>query len=272
MEKIHIFILMLLYAMISGCDTAKKEASQAESSSEPVWISLFNGEDFTGWEKFLAFQPGSGNEEVLGVDNDPDNIMSVVDGTIRIDGRIWGALTTQESYGNYHLRLEFKWGEKRYAPRENDLRDSGLLYHCVGPHGAQSGFWMRSHESQIMEGSCGDYHSLDGASIDVQADTVMVDGSKQLLYSENAPLLSTVRRRVIKSETNEKPLGEWNSMELIASGANVTHIVNGKVVLMASNSSQEVDGKVVPLTRGKIQLQSEGAEIFYRNIEIRSLY
>lgn len=277
MKTLRIFELFFIGLLIIGCDTAKKDASEAESvpgsapDSENEWISLFNGNDLTGWEKFLAFQPGSGNEEVLGVNNDPDNIISVVDGTIRIDGRIWGALTSIDEYENYHLRLAFKWGEKRYPPREEELRDSGLLYHCVGPHGAQSGFWMRSHESQIMEGNCGDYHSLDGASIDIQADTVMVDGAKQLQYSDSGPLLSTVRRRVIKSETNEKPLGEWNSMELIVSGANVTHIVNGKVVLMASNSSQEIDGESVPLTKGKIQLQSEGAEIYFRNIEIKPL-
>ena len=265
MRNLKLFGLLLLFIFSLGCETAKKDTTETE------WIPLFNGQDLTGWEKFLAYQPDSGNEEVLGVNNDPENIISVVNGTIRIDGRIWGALTSLEEYGNYHLRLEFKWGDKRYPPREFDLRDSGLLYHCVGPHGAQSGFWMRSHESQIMEGNCGDYHSLDGASIDIQADTVMIEESKQLQFNENASLLTNVRRRVVKSETNEKPLREWNSMELIVSGANVTHIVNGEIVLMASNSSQEVNSQRIPLTKGKIQLQSEGAEIFYRNIEIKSL-
>ena len=67
-------------------------------------------------------------------------------------GRVWGALTTMESFENYRLRLEFKWGEKKWPPRESAKRDSGVLYHAVGPHGATYGAWMRSFESQVQEG------------------------------------------------------------------------------------------------------------------------
>ena len=252
--------LLVLVLLLMTCNPDNKEQE---------WVSLFNGKDLRGWDTWLSYQPGSGNDEILGLNNDPDKIFSVVDGAIRVDGRIWGALTTEQEFENYHLRLKFKWGEKRYPPRENEMRDSGLLYHCVGSHGAQDDHWMRSHECQIMEGNCGDYHSLDGASIDIEADTVEVDGNKNLKYTKGGNLLHGVHRRVIKSETNERPYGEWNEIELIVEGDKVRHIVNGKVVLEASNSSQVVDGRQVALTRGKIQLQSEGAEIFYKDIEIK---
>jgi len=256
------FIGILLTLFIFSC---------SENEKDQEWVSLFNGNNLEGWETYLSYQPGSDNEEIIGVNEDPDGIFSVVDGAIRIDGRIWGALTSVKEFENYHLRFKFKWGEKRYPPRENEKRDSGLLYHCVGPHGAQSDHWMRSHESQIMEGDCGDYHSLDGARIDVEVDSIEIEGRKSLIYAEGGQLLKGVHQRVIKSETVEKPLGEWNQMELIVNKGEITHIMNGNVVLKASNSSQVVNEKVVPLTKGKIQFQSEAAEIFYKDIEIKFL-
>jgi hypothetical protein len=258
----NIYYLILSGVIMISC---------ARVHEEQEWISLFNGKDLSGWETFLSYQPGTDNTKITGVNTDPEGIYSVVDGTIRIDGRIWGALTSEDEYENYHLRLKFKWGDKRYPPRENERRDSGLLYHCVGQHGVQSDHWMRSHESQIMEGDCGDYHSLDGVMIDVEADTVEIDGDKNLIFRKGASLHPGVHRRVIKSETHEKPHGEWNDMEIIVIEDKITHIVNGKVVLIASNSSQMIDDRKVPLTKGKIQLQSEGAEIFYKDIEIKFL-
>jgi hypothetical protein len=48
--------------------------------------------------------------------------------------------------------------------------------------------------------------------------------------------------------------------------------VNGKTVMTLFHSRQPgADGKDLPLTKGRIQLQSEGAEVFYRDIEIRSI-
>jgi hypothetical protein len=34
---------------------------------------------------------------------------------------------------------------------------------------------------------------------------------------------------------------------------------------------QRVDGRETPLTKGKLQLQSEAAEVYYRNIQIRPI-
>jgi len=233
------------------------------------WTSLFNGKDLSGWDTYLSYVPESGSKEIIGVNKDPQGVFSVVDGNIRISGQIWGALTSQQEFENYHLRLEFKWGEKQWPPRNKSKRDSGVLYHCVGPHGAQSDHWMRSHETQVQEGDCGDYHSLDGARMDIEVAPIELEGKPELQYKPGAPTSLGVKQRVVKLKDYEKPHGQWNKMEVIARGANITHIVNGKVVLRAANSRQVIDGKEVPLTRGKIQLQSEGAEIFYRKIEIK---
>jgi hypothetical protein len=71
---------------------------------------------------------------------------------------------------------------------------------------------------------------------------------------------------------NEKPHGEWNTLELICLGDTSLHIVNGKVVMALFNSGViNPDKEVVPLKKGKIQIQSEGAEVFYKKIEIKKI-
>jgi len=69
----------------------------------------------------------------------------------------------------------------------------------------------------------------------------------------------------------EKPAGEWNTLVLYAVGDRSVHLVNGKVALILTGLRQIVNGKEVPLTRGRIELQSESAEIFFRNVQIRSI-
>jgi len=91
-------IIFILVLVISCRSTDEKEE----------WISLFNGEDLTGWDTFLSYQPGSENTSILGVNNDPDGIFTVVDGTIRVDGKIWGALTSKNEFEKRFLELKGK--------------------------------------------------------------------------------------------------------------------------------------------------------------------
>ena len=49
------------------------------------------------------------------------------------------------------------------------------------------------------------------------------------------------------------------------------HIANGKVVMALRNARYQDGDKAVPMTGGKLQIQSEAAEVFYRDIEIRSI-
>src|SRR5438034_746438 len=148
------------------------------------WTPLFNGKDLAAWDTWLG-KPFKG-DKVVGLNTDPDKVYTVAlaDGqpAIRISGQTFGAITSAKEYENYHLKLEFKWGEKRWPPREKAVRDSGLLYHCVGPHGAAGSFWMRSQECQIQEKDCGDYWSVDGAMVDVQAVLIKRDPTSSIKY------------------------------------------------------------------------------------------
>src|SRR5438067_8057308 len=133
-------------------------------AAEAGWTSLFNGRDLAGWTTWVSMQPTSANMKMptstRGLNNDPRQVFSVVDGMLRVSGEEWGAVSTVGEYQNFHLKFEFKWGAKKWPPRLATPRDSGLLYYAVGPEGAQSGHWMRSHEFQLQEGDCADYHSL----------------------------------------------------------------------------------------------------------------
>ena len=248
---------------------------QNPTQSEEGWRALFNGKDLTGWDTWL---PAA--EEGLGLNKDPKGVYKVVEAdgapAIRISGEIFGGLSTKEEFENYHFRLEVKWGTKKWPPREDTIRDSGLLYHCYGPHGAAFGVWMKSLEYQIQEGDFGDYFAVAGPIVDVEGECAGDPNDGTIVYKKGAKK-STVGTgseevyRITKSLTNEKPLGEWNVLDLYCFGETSVHVVNGKVNMILTRIRRLVDGKEVPLTRGKLELQSEAAEVFYRKPEIRPI-
>ena len=251
------------------------------------WTPLFNGRDLTGWETVLGKPhasvdlPGPRDAkgehvDVVGIDTDPRGVFSIVslDGgpAIRISGEIYGALTTRAELENYHLRFQFRWGEKRWPPRVDQARDTGCCYHAVPPHGASYGFWMRSCEFQIMERDVGDFYSLAGVIVDAEAVRQDPGNSKsEYLYTPGAAPVIGHTRRLIKSADYERPHGAWNTLELYCLGQRSIHVVNGHAVMRLSGIRQPAPSGEVPLTKGRVQLQSEGCEVFYRAIEVRQI-
>lgn len=251
------------------------------SSQRSEWRVLFNGKDLSGWDTYIGSVFDSVTNEKtgspIGLNNDPVGVFSVVNedsqAALRISGQHFGGISTQEEFQNYHLKLEFKWGQKKWIPKKNQKRDSGLLYHAVGPHGADWGFWMRSQEFQIQEGDCGDYWGVAGGVFSIPAkrnekgDYIYDASSPLYTFSTNSPQ----GRHCIKETDAEKPSGQWNVLELYCMDDTAVHIVNGKVVMILYKSRQLEGGKETPLTKGKIQIQSEGAEVLYRNIVVQSI-
>ncbi|MEX2233252.1 MAG: DUF1080 domain-containing protein [Cyclobacteriaceae bacterium] len=240
--------------------------------------SLFNGRDLKGWDTYLGPPYDTLQKKFTGkapgLNADHSGVFTVAKtdgkGAIRISGEHFGGISTQEAYEKYHLRLEFKWGEKKWHPKKNSARDSGLLYHAVGRHAGDGNFWMRSQEFQIQEGDCGDYWGVAGAFADIP---VREKSENQYLYDPTGPLLTfrdktPIGRHCIKNPDAEKTSGEWNTIDLYCMGDTSVHVVNGVVNMVLYNLRQESADGSSPLTNGKIQIQSEGAEIFYRNITI----
>ena len=260
----------------------------AARRQQTAWTPLWNGRDLAGWDTYLG-KPHRLTEvaglprtaageytEVLGVNRDPRSVFTVVTvdnaPAIRISGEIYGGLVTRAEHENYHLRLEVKWGEKRWPPREEAVRDSGCCYHSVGAHGASYGFWMRSFEFQIQEGDIGDFYSLAGVIVDTEAVAKAPgDPKSDLLYTPGAARVMGTTRRIIKRANAERPRGQWNTLDLYCFDQTSVHVVNDQRVLTLTGLRQKVDGGEAPLTKGRLQLQSEGCEVFYRGIAIREI-
>jgi hypothetical protein len=245
------------------------------------WEFLFNGLDLRGWDtylgpdlddhgKFISGQP-------IGLNQDPHHVFTIVksgdENLIRISGEKWGAISTVKSYENYHLRLQYKWGVLTWGQKKNKKRDSGLLYHSVGNYGADYGAWMRSQEFQIEETNTGDYWGVAGGMADIPAikksdsEYVYSLGGVMTNFREGGPH----GRRCIKNRNAENPGGEWNVLDLYCHGDTSVHVVNGKPVMILYHQKQMENGQPLPLTSGKIQIQSEGAEIFLKGIKIQSI-
>ena len=270
MFKQQLSEVVLLLLLVCSC-----------SSENSNWQPLFNGKDLTGWDTYLGPRYDTtlhkSDTVPIGLNNDPAKVFSVVkldnENVIRISGENFGGISTISEYENYHLQLQFRWGQLKWAPRKNGKKDSGLMYDAVGPHGADGGYWMRSHEFQIEEGDCGDYWACAGATADVK---VRKGNDSTYVYDNNGELLtfsttSPEGRRCVKFQDAEKPEGEWNTLDLYCVGNKSYHVVNGVVNMVLNNSRQPEGDKEIPLTKGKIQIQSEGAEVFYRNIKISSI-
>ena len=285
-KSLVVFLACTAYAL-SCNNPSSKGKSTSEAAVENEWTNLFNGENLEGWYTYqmrpeptsvvagLARDEEGNYLEPIGLNNDPLKVFTVVTEddapAIRMSGETFGILVTEKEFENYHLSLQFKWGTEKYPPRKNEKRDSGILYHSIGKEGAWGGVWMRSLECQVQEGDCGDYISVDTISVEISA--IRDEENNLFLHSPGSETLtfSVERSYCHKSTDYENPSGEWNTMEIYTVGAKAVHVVNGKVNNRISNSRHLFAGKELPLTRGKIQLQSEGAEVFYRNIKISAL-
>ena len=97
-------------------------------------------------------------------------------------------------------------------------------------------------------------------------------GERVILWTPGDPWLTAKPGDGVTSPIDPEQRGEgWNICEVVAWGGTGIHLLNGQVALVLMNPHYRERDRVTPLNRGKIQLQSEGAELFYRTIEARSL-
>lgn len=241
------------------------------------WISLFNGRDLSGWYTMLQ-KSGKGVAEER-------KIVAIEDGMLHILGNEMGAepaeagyLATSLEFENVHIRVEYKWGVKRFHPRTLTKRDNGLLYGLVGADKV----WPTMVECQIEEGDVGDYFLVGGIRgvQDQHPNGLFGEGLTPDGWTgaagpgdhDNASPESTGGRKI--KDGNFEKLNDWNCVEVIWQGDRSAHIVNGRTVNTVSMLQQPDPSnpvKFIPLTRGKIAIEIEFAEIWYRSIEVRSL-
>ena len=242
----------------------------AISPSDTI-IRPFNGHSLAGFTKWLQDTK----------QKDPQSDYRVTNGMIHIGGRGMGYLATVDSYRDYHLSVEYNWGQRTDGSK--NVRNSGILLHATGPPGNARGIWMASIECQLAQGCEGDLIVIRGKDADGKVIPVKLtsdtrtasDGrtrwqpggaktaysGKQFWWSRHEAgfqeLLDTRGKDDVAS-----PLGQWTLVECICESDRITIKVNGTVV----NECYDV----FP-TAGKILLENEKNEIYFRNLQIRPL-
>jgi len=214
-------------------------------------IVLFDGKDLGQFDTFITS---------TGLNADPTHVFSVTDGVVHVSGTEMGYFITKQEYKNYYLRAEFKWGEGTFGKREGQARDSGILYNIQGPNKV----WPRSVEFQINEGCTGDFWMTDGAAL-TGKDGMRVtgpDGKALKIDRFNKGVFQNVTGYRDPTNELEKPHGEWNVVELVNRDGHVWQYVNGKLANEGTDAFP---------SSGKILFQSEGAEVYFRNIKLYPL-
>ncbi len=260
------------------------------STAESGWTDLLD-DDLSHWDNYLSYyyangyngkapKDESGNDIApIGLNQKGYDVFSVNLETdepiLRISGEVYGCLVTKKVYANYHLRLKVKWGDLKWPLRKNKLKDSGILYHSYGPHGAEYfRSWMLGQEFQVMEGHMGDYWNQVNTAADIRA--VPPEGMINGIADASYPFLgfgkNALQPGFCKASANfESAENDWTTLELITFEDKSIHIVNGEVVMVLKNSRYFENNQKHDLIKGKIQLQSEAAEVFYKNIEIKAI-
>ncbi len=250
---------------------APPQAAQPEKPKEK-WTSLFNGKDLTGWYTFL---------QKHGKDRDPDHVIAIEDGAIHLykdaperEQVVMGYICTEKEYGNYHLRFQYRWGTKKFEPRYEMKRDAGLYYHLNGPDKV----WPQGLQFQIEQTNVGDLITLLGFELDTWIDPKTRSQDQATFLDEGkggeARVLGGKGIAYQKHLAGEWEVDGWNTIEVITKGATTVHILNGQTVNRGQNiryTDPLKPGSTKPVTQGRIALEIEAAEIYFRNVEIREL-
>jgi hypothetical protein len=260
------------------------------NSFDDGWINLLDN-NLSKWEMYLSYKhqngysgkiptDANGNEiPPIGYNKNVNNMFTVIqenkEPVLKVTGEYYGCVFTKENFKNYRLKLKVKFGNKKWEPRTEKLMDAGVLYHSQGEAGVDYWrAWMLSQEFQIMEGHFGDYWNIANSAIDIKAyipegtmNSVADEDQQFIPFGSNTENTGFCMRKM-RAET---PNNDWTEIELVCFEGKSLHIVNGKVVMVLQNSRYFDGEKFIPLTDGKIQLQSEAAEVYYKNIKIKPI-
>ncbi len=196
-------------------------------------IPLFNGKDLAGWTHYLWDAAAKAEDKTTPA----SDVWRVEDGLIKCVGKPTGYLRTVGEYENYRLAVEWRW------PEGTTRGNNGVLVHTTTPNAL--GQWPKSIEVQLAFGNAGDFWVI-GTNLTVPDVEKRRQGRRHLNLTDNS----------------EKPAGEWNRMEILAKGDEITVWVNGDLV----NHAIQCD-----VSRGAISLQSEGAPVEFRSVVLTPL-
>lgn len=245
--------------------------STKAAEAETGWRPLFDGKSLDGWR---FYQEGVGDVDKLGtVSIDKGGILHFLPPSYKGTTAPPGHISTVAEWENYHLRLDFRYGETRWPPRKLQRRNSGILYH-MGPETDR--LFPDCVEFQLEEGDVGDaimVNTLGLQGPSLGGTPLWPNWIPAFPSDYQTPIKAGIYSRQWHKHTGEyERLDEWNRVDLYAFGDQAAHLVNGRIVnTIFKMLKTDASGNKVPLTRGRIALEMEWAEVMFRNVMIRPL-
>ena len=254
-SKLRIICYLIVFFLLSA------QTRLTNDDVDQGFHKLFNEKNFEGW--YIATRDGSSGEGLFAVEQGMIHVYPhQEEGSLQT----FAGLITEQSYQDYHLTLEYRWGKKKFQPRHEFVRDAGVLVHVFGP----DQIWPNGAECQIQEGDTGDLW-LIGTRASSKVSPVIRNHSSEGKTESRGGTGEARFSRFHRSYCWEKE--GWNKLELIVEGNHLKFWVNGHLV----NEAQQLQfwdqslQAYQDLYQGKILLQAEGAEIYYRNIYLKNL-
>ncbi|NQV73570.1 DUF1080 domain-containing protein [bacterium] len=203
------------------------------STPPPPPISLFNGEDLTGWHVDVP------EMDTVATARNP---FVVRDGNLVSLGTPEGHLITDEVYSNYRLEVTYRFA--------GEPGNCGVLVHASTPR-ALYGMFPKSIEVQMMHENAGDFWVI-------VEDITVPNMVERRGPEEEWGITEGKRRRVLNlTDGSESVLGEWNTMVVEAFEDQIKVWVNGDLVNYGYSATAQ---------SGQIAIQAEGAEVEFSSL------
>jgi hypothetical protein len=214
-----------LTASVFAADPAPLTAPPLSGSlGQP--IELFNGQDFSGWVWFQRPpRPGTDTPVV-----ERDAVFSIQEGVLRSKGRPTGYLRTERAFTNFILTVE-----QRHIKAGN----GGLLVAIPEKDKVWPGL-----EIQTRTGNAGELWNHNSLKLTANPAYIDPKNPKHIFRA---------------TDDSQKPVGEWETMEVIVDAGNLVFKVNGVVQSVVTNTES---------LAGRVGIQTEGAEMEFRKIQL----
>ena len=232
---------------------------------------MLAGKDLSRFTTFLG--PPAAGGKAYGKDSDPERVFTLRDGVLHVSGKVAGVLETRQDYENYHLTVEYRFGEKTWPPREGSPKLDGLLLHAPGTTQWSSGGpspWRLGYRVLLSEDAMGGITlppASDGLSLTVEAEKAANAKAKAKAgrnvyhYRPGAPEVTLTKGTIDRlgfvrapnlqgggPEINDKP--SWTTVGCHCDGDELIVWLNGKVVNAATKLRRQ---------KGKIGISSVAA-------------
>jgi len=213
-------------------------AAATTAGAQGATRALFGGRDLRGW-----------HVDVPAIDSNPRSPSPFVvrNGMLTVLGEPRGHLITDATYRDYRLDVEYRFPGKP--------GNAGVLIHASTSR-ALYGMFPQSVEVQMQHGNAGDFWCI-------VEDIAVPDMVARRGPRDTWGITEGKARRIVNlTDDSERPLGEWNRMEIEVLGRSIKVWVNGTLVNHGTDATAN---------RGQIAIQSEGSVVEFRKVALTPL-